>query len=51
MTPLRLTDDGSTVRGYPLRSFDVGVELRRTISRGEFTSAIATFGGMGVAVW
>jgi uncharacterized protein YvpB len=30
---------------------DVGVGLRRTISTAEFTSAIATFGGMGVAVW
>jgi uncharacterized protein YvpB len=30
---------------------DVGVGLRRTISTAEFTAAIATFGGMGVAVW
>lgn len=30
---------------------DVGVGLRRTISTAQFTSAIATFGGMGVAVW
>jgi uncharacterized protein YvpB len=30
---------------------DVGVGLRRTISTAEFTTAIATFGGMGVAVW
>ena len=30
---------------------DVGVGLRRTISTAAFTSAIATFGGMGVAVW
>ncbi len=30
---------------------DVGVGLRRTISTAEFSSAIATFGGMGVAVW
>jgi hypothetical protein len=30
---------------------DVGVGLRRTVSTAQFTSAIATFGGMGVAVW
>ena len=30
---------------------DVGVGLRRTISTAAFTAAIATFGGMGVAVW
>jgi uncharacterized protein YvpB len=30
---------------------DVGVGLRRTVSTAEFTAAIATFGGMGVAVW
>jgi uncharacterized protein YvpB len=30
---------------------DVGVGLRRTISTDEFAAAIATFGGMGVAVW
>ncbi len=30
---------------------DVGVGLRRTISTATFTSAIATFGGMGVAIW
>lgn len=30
---------------------DVGVGLSRTISTDEFTDAIATFGGMGVAVW
>jgi hypothetical protein len=30
---------------------DVGVGIRRTISTGAFAAAIATFGGMGVAVW
>lgn len=30
---------------------DVGVGLRRTLSDAQFTAAIATFGGMGVAVW
>jgi uncharacterized protein YvpB len=30
---------------------DVGVGLRRTISTATFSAAIATFGGMGVAVW
>ncbi len=30
---------------------DVGVGQRRTISTAQFTAAIATFGGMGVAVW
>ncbi len=30
---------------------DVGVGIRRTISTAAFAAAIATFGGMGVAVW
>jgi hypothetical protein len=30
---------------------DVGVGIRRTISTAAFAAAIATFEGMGVAVW
>ena len=35
----------------PVTVVDVGVGIRRTISTAAFAAAIATFGGMGVAVW
>jgi uncharacterized protein YvpB len=56
VVPYTTEEHAVTVIGFnsvagTITVIDVGVGLRRTISAAEFTSAIATFGGMGVAVW
>lgn len=56
VVPYTTAEHAVTVIGFDSRAgtvtvIDVGVGLRRTISAAEFSSAIATFGGMGVAVW
>ncbi len=56
VVPYTTAEHAVTVIGFDSRAgtvtvIDVGVGLRRTISAAQFSSAIATFGGMGVAVW
>jgi uncharacterized protein YvpB len=56
LIPYTTAEHAVTVVGFnsvagTVTVIDVGVGLRRTISTAEFTAAIATFGGMGVAVW
>jgi uncharacterized protein YvpB len=56
VVPYTLHEHTVTVVGFnsvagTVTVIDVGVGLRRTVSTAQFTAAIATFGGMGVAVW
>jgi uncharacterized protein YvpB len=56
IVPYTTSEHAVTVVGFnsvagTVSVIDVGVGLRRTLSTAEFTAAIATFGGMGVAVW
>lgn len=56
LVPYTTEEHAVTVVGFnavagTVSVIDVGVGLRRTVSTAEFTAAIATFGGMGVAVW